>query len=140
LEGSNWQNLEDSLKLGYLFSVECIQAEIDNYRLAHNLEQANVESEERTLLEHQALQVQSASDHKITGINWKSILFPGISMFRVVPPVLHIQLGATNYLDREIMNFIRKNIEEDLPDIHEIKMEIDTKKIHLSNCEREIER
>ena len=68
------------------------QAEIDNYRLAHNLKQAsNLENEEMTLLELRALQTQSASDHKITGINWKSILFPGIPMLRVLPPVLHIQ-------------------------------------------------
>ena len=39
LDGLNWQNLNDSLKQGSLFTVECIQAEIDNYRLAHNLEQ-----------------------------------------------------------------------------------------------------
>ena len=34
------------------------QAEIDNYRLAYNLEQANLENEEMTLLELRALQTQ----------------------------------------------------------------------------------
>ena len=43
------------------------------------------------LLELRALQTQSASDHKITGINWKAILFPGIPMLRVLPSVLHTQ-------------------------------------------------
>ena len=61
-------------------------------------------------------------------------------MFRVCPPVLHIQFGVTNYIDRKIMNFIRTNIEEELPDIHEKKMEIAIKKLYISNCEREIER
>ena len=55
------------------------------------MEQANLENEEMTVLELRALQTQSASDHKITGINWKSILFPGIPMLRVLPPVLHTQ-------------------------------------------------
>ena len=63
-------------------------------------------------------------------------------MLRVLPPVLHIQLGLTNYIDdRSPYNeFHPQNIEEDLPDIHEKRMEITTQILNLSNCERELER
>jgi hypothetical protein len=68
------------------------------------------------------------------------MLFPCIPMHRVLPPVLHILLGLTNYLDRHIIAFLRTHIEPDLPDIYEKKMEIATQSNYIANCEHELDR
>ena len=120
----------------FLYTIESIQGEIENYALANS----DTIPEEMLLEEFKSLQRESSAAHAISGISDKKNLIPEIPLHRVLPPVLHIQLGLTNYLDRRLVGFIRTSIEPDLPDVLQKKVEIAAAENSLAHYEREFQR
>lgn len=134
LKDHNWQ-LQENSRRGTPITNEIMQSEINQYILANS-----DKPDDMSLEEFHQLQAQSASDHTISGINSKSMLLPQISVARTMPPVLHILLGITNYLNDYIVDFITEKIEPDLKEIVDKKAILQLTKNTIREIESNIER
>ena len=129
LRGNNWQRQEDSIR-GRPITCEVIKEEADNYISAHNNEfLTNLNGEEL-----EQIKSKSALENSISGIQDKYMLLP----MPLIPPVLHINLGITNYLNDHIFKFICDNIEPDLAEVVAKKAEIALQKNLIQHNENEI--
>ena len=129
-----WREQHHSLA-GKLLTNDLVQREIDDYKLAHTVLEDLEEEMTLDLLAECWLRSEEAN--AISGITNRGILFPGILLERIPPPPLHITLGAMNYLDRHIIDFIRGEVEPDLPYIADARAALKAAQDELEALEAE---
>jgi hypothetical protein len=109
---------------GELYTNQSFIKEIKEYQMVAAYKESQVMPEgfsEHTIHE---LISRSEENSRISGVTDKALLLPSIPMSRVMCPVLHIRLGLGNFLVSQIKLYIRKHIEQDLPDVADAKAKI----------------